>query len=242
MTVLRAGLLFPALFLPALAAGACTSETSTLSGQDIVSGIPWTAPEEARYRLMDGDEVVGSAVLRIEPQNGGFTFTQEFESGEFRDEVMVVADAETLRARSVDRVIDGPDGARRWQVQYEGNTAVVLQHTEDEERRDELTAPALFYDSWMDVFVWRTIDFREGYEATYVDVLSATLAKPQVISQTLRVTGIETVEVPAGTFQAWRLEVRSSGGNQKAWYADTETRPLVRYDNGSQVFELLSLE
>lgn len=225
-----------------MALGACQSETSTLSDRDIVSGIPWTAPEEARYRLMDGDEEKGSGVLRIEPQNGGFRFTQEFESDEFRDEVVAVADAESLRAESVARVIDGPEGARRWQVEYEGNTVVVVQRTEDDERRDEITAPTRFYDSWTDVFVWRTIDFREGYEATYADVLSATLARPEVISQTLKVTEKETVEVPAGTFQAWRLEIRSSGGKQKAWYADTETRPLVRYDNGSLIFELVSLE
>ena len=63
-----------------------------------------------------------------------------------------------------------------------------------------------------------------------------------MISQTVKVTEKETVEVPAGTFQAWRLEIRSSGGKQKAWYADTETRPLVRYDNGDLVFELVSIE
>jgi hypothetical protein len=55
------------------------------------------------------------------------------------------------------------------------------------------------------------------------------------------VTGRETVEVPAGTFETWRLEIRSPDGTQRAWYADTERRPLVRYDNGNLVFELLSL-
>ncbi len=242
MTLLRPGLIFAPLLVLALAAGACESETSTLSEQDVVATIPWTAPEEARYRVMEGDEVIGSGLLRIESQNGEFMFTQEFESDEFRDEVVSVADATTLRARSVERTIDGPDGPRRWMVEYEDNTAVVVQRTEDEERRDEVTAPTRFYDSWTDLFVWRTIDFREGYEATYADVLSATLAKPQVITQTLKVTGRETVEVPAGDFNAWRLEIRSSGSTQKAWYADTEARPLVRYDNGSQVFELISIE
>ena len=102
--------------------------------------------------------------------------------------------------------------------------------------------PTRSYDSWTDVFLWRTIDFRDGYEASYSDVLSATLARPQVISQTVRVKGKETVIVPAGTFEAWRLEIRSDDGSQEAWYADTATRPLVRYDNGSLVFELLSLQ
>ena len=242
MTAWRLGVVIAGLGLLALVVGACESESSTLSDHDIVSAIPWTAPEEARYRLMSGDEVEGSGVLRIETDNGGFSFTQEFESGEFHDKVVAVVDAGTLRAISVDRTIDGPEGERRWQVTYDGSNAVVLQATEDDERTDEVTAPTRFYDSWTDVFVWRTIAFREGYEATYSDVLTATLTTPKVISQALKVTGLETVEVPAGTFQAWELEIRSSGGKQKAWYADTENRTLVRYDNGSRVFELLSLE
>lgn len=239
--MVRAGLLLAALSLLALTTAACQEETSTLSGGDIVSNIPWTTPEEARYRLLDGEEVKGTAVLRIEPAEGEITLTQEFESDEFRNEVVAVAD-ETMRPKSVEYVIEGPEGARRWQVEYTGGVAVVIQRTEGDERRDEIRVPSHSYDSWTEIFLWRTIDFHDGYEASYTDVLSATLARPQVISQTLAVTGKETVEVPAGTFQAWRLEIRSSAGEQVAWYADTETRPLVRYDNGDLVFELLSLE
>jgi hypothetical protein len=53
---------------------------------------------------------------------------------------------------------------------------------------------------------------------------------------TLRVIGKETVRVPAGEFQAWRLEVKTSNAKQTAWYADTPTRPLVRYDNDRGLF------
>jgi hypothetical protein len=238
----RAGLHLAALSFLALAMAACQEETSTLSGEDIVSNIPWQAPEEARYRLLDGEELRGSGVLRIESDDEETTFTQEFKSEEFRDEVVAVADAQTLRARSVQRVIEGPEGPRRWQVEYRDSTALVIQRSEDDERRDDVSAPSHSYDSWTDIFLWRTIDFHEGYQATYADVLSATLAEPQVISQTLEVTGKETVEVPAGSFDTWRLEIRSSGGKQKAWFADDEARTLVRYDNGDLVFELLSPE
>jgi hypothetical protein len=51
----------------------------------------------------------------------------------------------------------------------------------------------------------------------------------------------EDVQVPAGNFQAWRLEIRSGGRTQKAWYADDARRTLVRYDNGELVFELESI-
>jgi hypothetical protein len=186
--------------------------------------------------------VKGSGVLRIESADGEITFTQVFESEEFRDGVMAVADAQTLRAKSVRRVIEGPEGPRHWEVEYRDSAALVIQRTEDDERRDEVSAPIRSYDSWTDIFLWRTIDFHEGYKAAYTDVLSATLAEPQVISQMLEVTGRETVEVPAGTFQAWRLEIRTSTGKQKAWFADDEARTLIRYDNGDIVFELLSVE
>jgi hypothetical protein len=243
VTVLRAGLpLTTALSLAVLTMVACQGETSVLSSEEIVSGIPWQAAEEANYRLMDGDKVLGSGVLRIESAQGQITLTQEFKSEDFRDAVVAVVDARTLQASSVRRVIEGPEGPRSWEVGYQDSTAQVVQRAEGDERRDEVSVPAHSYDSWTDLFLWRTIDFHDGYEATYSDVLSATLAEPQVISQTLEVTGRETVEVPAGTFQAWRLEVRSSGGKQKAWFANDEARTLVRYDNGKEVFELLSVE
>jgi hypothetical protein len=239
---LRPGPLLALACLLAVAFAACKSDSVTLSGQEILSTIPWRAPEQARYRLLDGGEVQGSGVLVIESQDGEFSFRQEFESEEFRDKTVAVADGGTLQPKSVQRVIEGPDGERSWEVTYEGGIATVVQRSQDDERRDEVTVPTRSYDSWTDVFLWRTIDFRAGYEATYVDVLSATLAKPGVISQKLRVTGRETIVVPAGTFEAWRLEITSSDGSQTAWYADTPERLLVRYDNGSLVFELESLE
>jgi hypothetical protein len=164
------------------------------------------------------------------------------KSEEFHDETTAVSDSTTLAPLSVDRVIDGPDGERHWEVTYVNGTAVVNQRSDEDEREDRLSTPAHSYDSATDLFLWRTIDFREGYETTYVDILTAVLAKPEVISQKLEVRGKETVEVPAGTFEAWRLKISSGDGDQTAWYADTPERPLVRYDNGRQVFELLSLE
>ena len=232
----------PIAALALLALAGCKSETTTLSGEALVSDIPWPASEVARYRLLDGDDEKGSGVLTIDSQGGRVTFRQTFESEDFKDAVEAVVDGVTMEPESVQRAIDGPDGERRWEVLYEGGVAKVVQHSEDDERQDNLSVPTRSYDSWTDVFLWRTIEFRDGYEASYSDVLSATLARPQVISQTVRVMGKETVVVPAGTFEAWRLEIRSDDGSQEAWYADTDTRPLVRYDNGSLVFELLSLE
>jgi hypothetical protein len=56
----------------------------------------------------------------------------------------------------------------------------------------------------------------------------------------LKVVDSEQVTVPAGTYQAWKLEIDSGGETQTAWYAADATHLLLRYDNGQQLFELKS--
>lgn len=225
-----------------LLAAACVGGSDDLVGQEVVSEIPWAGAEAARYRLMDGDELKGSGVLTIEPRDGELVLRQEFQGGGFTDRATAVVDAATMRPRRVERVIEGPKGRRECLATYSSGLAVVEQRSAKDERRDELDVPSPSYDSWTDIFLWRTLSFDTGFRATYVDVLTCTLARPQLTSVTLEVAGKEEVVVPAGSFQAWRLEIRSKGQTQKAWFADAPGRPLVRYDNGSLIFELLSLE
>ena len=58
----------------------------------------------------------------------------------------------------------------------------------------------------------------------------------------LEVKGVEHVTVPAGSFEVWHLEVSSDGTDQDAWYSTEDSRVLVKYDNGPQVFELTSVK
>jgi hypothetical protein len=223
-----------------LAAAACGGDTTVLSGREVVSVIPWTTPETAHYRLLDGDDVKGTGELRIEAQGDTLVFRQSFAfpDEKLTDDISVIADAATLQPLSAERAIDGPEGARHCQAKYTNGKVKVEQQSEKDQRTDELDVPTRSYDSWSDLFLWRTLAFAADYEASYSDVLSCTLAKPQVISVVLKLKEKENVTVPAGTFQAWRLEIRSGGRTQKAWYADDPARTLVRYDNGDLVFEL----
>lgn len=210
--------------------------------REIVSEIPWTGPETFKYRLLQGDDVKGSGALTLSVTSSTFVMEQAFEipEEEVTDSISAEVEADTLKPRKVERVIDGPEGERRCEATYAENTVTVEQRAGEDERTDTLSVPTPHYDSWSDLFLWRTIEFFEGQELEYVDVLSCSLAKPDVLSIVLKVKEKEEVEVPAGTFQAWRLEIRSGGRTQKAWYADDERRTLVRYDNGDLVFELES--
>jgi len=231
------------LLIATFIALACSGGEDDLVAREIVSEIPWTGPETFEYRLLQGDDVKGSGALTLSVTTTTFVMEQAFEipEEEILDSISAEVEADTLRPRRVERVIDGPEGERRCEAAYAENTVTVAQRAGEDERTDTLSVPTPHYDSWSDLFLWRTVEFFEGQELKYVDVLSCSLAKPDILSVVLKVKEKEDVEVPAGTFQAWRLEIRSGGRTQKAWYADDERRTLVRYDNGDLVFELESI-
>jgi hypothetical protein len=228
--------------LAALAAACGEDGSSFPASGDIISTTPWNVPESATYRLLDGDDVVGSGVLSIGRDGDALVLRQAFEipGEEITDDVTVMADPATLRPSLVARAITGPEGQRRCLATYSDTDVTVEQESVQGQRTDELELPAAAYDTWADLFLWRTLAFGQDLELGYRDVLTCSLARPEVLSVVLKIKRIEDVSVPAGDFRAWRLEVRSGGRTQKVWYADDPARTLVRYDNGDLVFELES--
>jgi len=223
-------------------AGCSEDDGGTISGGGtLLVDIPWTVPETTSYKLFNDEEEIGSAQLSIEAGGqGDNTYKQSFEfpGRQISDDVVVTAGADSLAPDTVNRVVVSPDGRRTWEVAYAASTVTVVQEDEDDERTDTIDIPRTSYDTWTDLFLWRTLDFKEGYEVKYAAVVTADFARPDVISIVLKVTGLETVTVPAGTYETWRLEIRSGGRTQKAWIANDDQRTLVRYDNTELVFEL----
>jgi len=243
---LRQALALVLLTLAAVASfvGCSDDDGGTISGGGtLLVDIPWSVPETNSYQLFNDGEEIGSAELSIEEAGSGnskFLQSFEFPGRQITDDVEVIAGADTLAPESVDRVVVSPEGRREWSATYDSSSVTVVQEDEDDERTDTIDIPRTSYDTWTDLFLWRTIEFTEGYEVKYEGVVTADFAKPNVISIVLKVTGLEMVTVPAGTFDAWRMEIRSGGRTQKAWIANDDERTLVRYDNTELVFELES--
>jgi hypothetical protein len=237
-----ARLFIPLIVLVFVFGSGCGDDEELAASGPVIGTIPWEVPETSNYRLLDGDDEIGSAVLTVDaaeaPETSVFSQVFEFPDREITDEVLVSAGAETLAPQTVTRDVTGPEGKREWDVTYEDGQVTVHQTDEDDERTDTLAVPLSSYDTWTDLFLWRTLDFREGFEVKYLGVVTADFKKPEVITISLKVAGLETVEVPAGTFSAWELEVRAGGRTQRAWIEDQEQRRLVRYDNTELVFEL----
>lgn len=230
------------LAVTALALAACSNNDDDLIAREIVSVIPWDPPQEWSYAISQDDDEIGTGRLSVREVTGELVFTQEFDfpDRDITDDAVVRTDAIDLFPVSTSRTVDGEEGVRTCTAEYSSPDVSVHDESEEGERDDVLEYPLPAYDSWMDIFLWATIDFSVGYETPYVDVLVCKLAKPDLLGTRLKVVEQEEITVPAGTFEAWHLEIKSGGETQHAWYTADEARTLVRYDNGpgELVFEL----
>lgn len=239
----RAGTAGLAGALLLLLAAACSESDQPLVANEVVSTIPWPATESATYRVTQ-DDIEGQCVLTIEVIGAETAFGQACEGAGFTDTVTVVADSETLRPLSTERTITGPEGTVSCEATYDSATLNVTWTSPDDLRRSQLDVPQISYDTWGDLFLWRTLQYGENYDQNYIDVASCTnpRAEPETVGVRLTVDDIEQVAVPLGSYETWRLQIRSEGQTQDAWYSTGGDRILVKYDNGDQVFELVALD
>jgi len=234
-----------ALGLGSILLAACSlADEESLPTQDVVGSIPWTVGEETSYIIMDGDKVKGTGVLRIDQEDSQLRLSQHYQNPDFDDRSSVLVDSQTLKPIEAEREITGDEGVLRIDVHYAGRIAEIERVATDkggqeEQRIDRLEVPEHAYDTGASLFLWRTIPMQVEYRAAYRSMATAVVGKSQENTVTLRVLRQETVEVPAGAFQAWRLEVRApSGVKQTAWFAADTARRLLKYDDGQFTFLL----
>ncbi len=244
-TIAFAGLIAIAAFALGVA---CLEERSACAqeDQDIVESIPWSDDERAEYVLLDrsSQEECGTGTLTVERQGDQFQLTLHFEDGTNSDTSIVMVDDETLQPFSVRRERHIEDEVEAVEGEYDREEQVirVVEFIDDDEPR---TVPRrldedLYYDNESSLFIWRTIKFEEGYIVKYNTVL---VNQGGVLREvTLRVAGKEEVQVPAGTFDAWRVDISTEGLSQVAFFADTPEHQMVFYDNSVSIFELTSFE
>jgi Protein of unknown function (DUF3108) len=231
----RALPLFSVFFL--VVALACTSGESGPPTSDVAGPAPWSGDEKQTYALVnkDGDEQ-GSGILAIVVDGEMTKLVQTYVSDTAHDTTELVVDSTTLKPTSSTRDIEPASGdAQHIEVQYTDEGALIKQN---QDKQSGLSVPEHSYDNDSSLFLWRTLPLADGYQASYNTIITNRRARQKV---NLRVTGTETITVPAGTFETWRLEITTSNARQVAWFTKTPEHQMVRYDNDRNlIFELTS--
>lgn len=219
-------------------------QAKRVTTRDIVANIPWADEEHADYVLLkeNGEDDLGNGTLSVERQGNEFEFRSEFANDEASDSSVMHVDAQTLKPHTIRREIHDKADVQILDATYNTKDKVLeIVQTIDGKRlpRPERLDREHYYDNETSVFLWRTIKFRKDYQAYYYSILANQGGEEQLLK--LEVVGKEEIEVPAGTFNAWRLEISTPGGRQIAWYTDTPEHTLVRYDTTRNVLELRSM-
>jgi len=244
--------LVASLLLAGCASGGPSAETS-----DIFQAAPWASGEELNYQILDSDlEVMGTGVLASVVVEGQIALEQQYVEAAppaglspITDEVTVFVNPSTLRPERGMRVArgredDGDPTYDRWAWLYgtneDGEPTVTIEHFEAEDDDDPsertLRLRDHYYDNESSLWLWRSVDLTEAYEAFYVSV-NALERNQQTVN--LRVPQTEMITVPAGEFEAYRLLLRNGRAVRTAWIEAVEPHRILRWDNGSSILELL---
>jgi hypothetical protein len=224
----------------------CASVGPSPSTSEVFERAPWPASERIEYRLVDDLGVeVGQGVLSVTSEREAITLHQAYieaappsGAAPTTDEITLRVEAGTLRPMQGERVTVRRDSQgemveqqTQWSYSEEANPRLLADR--------EIRLREHYYDNESSLWLWRGLGFTEGYEDSYVSV-NAFEGSQQTVN--LRVPQIETVEVPAGTFETWRLLVRTGRAVRTAWIEVAQPHRVVRWDNGELIFEMTGYE
>src|SRR5690606_13037452 len=249
--------LLAGLMLAALTVAGCASEGPSDETSDVFQAAPWQSAESLQYRVLRSDgEVIGAGTLSSGAQDGQLALRQEYTEAEtpegaepIVDEVTVFVNPSTFRPAGGERVArgrddDGEPTYDRWSWTYgtdeDGEPTVTIEHfdaeDDDDPSEDTLELREHYYDNESSLWLWRSIDLTEEYDANYVSVNPMEASRQTV---NLRVPQTEMVTVPAGEFEAFRLLFRNGRAVRTAWVEAAPPHRILRWDNGSSIMELM---
>ncbi len=217
--------------------------------QPLVFGaVPWAVGERSTYRVTDiNDNFAGSMVYEIDAGgevvgDDGWTIRRLLDTQGDTEALSVEVRARGLRPSfsSLDRLENGL--RQTVTAEYDGSQVdlrIVGEPRLDTYERVQIISSALD-DRTLPMLI-RALPLAPGY-ATRLDTF-----RPVTGNQTsviLSVRGEEMVDVPAGSFEAWRVRLDFGEVEQELWVSQTAPYPVVRIEDGFTrgVFELETFE
>ncbi len=228
---MRPLLLVPLIVLPLL----LTSCSATVTTQVLTVTRPLPQQEQSHYRVVnDKGEQVGTALLAIapdsDPANARLTLDYDFGPTQ-KDTGVVVVNRTTMKPVRAERTVI--DGDKRYvtRAEYSGNKVAVVLEDGGKGRRTEATLGESAYDNLSSLFLWRTLDLSAGSEVRYGNIIIDP--KRGGISRavaTIEDAGRGNVATATGDELGSRVQFRSAGITNGAWYRLEGGRVLLKYD------------
>lgn len=185
---------------------------------------PSTQPHSFKARIEAGPQNVAlqmKSVIEQTPEGWRATDTMQTPMGEATDVTLLDGETFAVRKRTLKQ------GPMQIEFGVEGGKATGKMQMGAQSRPIDIALEGpLFADGAGPAVVLAALPLAEGYSIAY-RTLDLQTQKTKLYA--LKVTGSESVSVPAGTFDCWRVEIEpadGSPGKQTLFVARKERRPV----------------
>lgn len=252
-----AGRLAVAAASAVLLASACGGIDTPDARPPVFAAAPWDGVERFTYELKQREYVYGRCTLETIPEvEPGITQLNRLCQGvadeEFRDDATVFVDSQTLEPISAQRVNTNTEtGERVTRTAEYGNEEgiITFQVIQDDGKTNRATrempepteavpAVAVYEDEAL-FWLIRGLPLTEGYATEYTTASTMTV---RVFNVEVAVEGRETVTVPAGTFDAWNVRIKTSAATNRLWVEAAAPHRIVKANIEFLTYELVETE
>ncbi len=243
----------------ALLLAACGSSDDAPTSQ-IFEAPTWNGPERVTYDLLyEGGDLYGYCTLETEPDGDTTTVRRmctDPDGEGHRDDGMAVIDSETLRPLESQRVVTRADEHTEttFSGSYDEDSAYLTfeqvnldtHQVEDAFDTDrELPEPTEespepgYYDDESLFWLVRGIPLEEGFEGAYHNI---NLGIARIVVAEVTVEEQETIEVPAGEYDTWRVRLQTASVTQRLWVDTEEPHRVIQAEIEDLTYALRSYD
>ncbi len=218
------------LFLALLVAGCGPAATATPVP---ALAIPWGAGDRAEYSLTVAGQAAGTLVFTTAPgTGGGYVLTTETTAGAVKDVSKVRVDGSLVPLGATREVTGAGASDFSLMTVYDGKGKLSIEaKTSEGTKAATISVPSGCWDNDESLFAIRALPLAENYKKSFALVVGATA---NVVTTNLAVVGKEDVEVPAGRFTTYKVELTVTDTKLYAWYDASAPHHLVKYESSGK--------
>ncbi len=210
----------------------------------IFGDAPWGDGEVSVYRVTDLRGAYAGSTRYDLTRLDDSTWSLRRETSAQGTQEIVVVDMSVgeYRPREATLVRIDASGSEQVRTRYQGSEAnLELTSKQNVTTYQRVNIPSDARDQRTLPMLARTLPLADRYATRLNSFLPIV---PILDRVTLRVAGRETVQVPAGEFETWRVVLDTGDSQTEIWVGVDAPHPLVKYEDGRNqgVYELIEFQ
>jgi hypothetical protein len=219
--------LYTILVLAAIMVAMITYTRGDPRGRVVITP-PWQPGEVSVLEIRDSHgQLIAPWELRIDSNGKATLFTSDQHGSTYSEHAMVAADPDTLVPIRTELTYESDHGRIVYAALY-GEDGVSIEASvpgQNEESIVELPDTP-YFDNEQFIMVIRALPLKRNFKATLKDVITRAAMKTTI---TLNVAKKEKLEVPAGSFETWKVDLMGTG--RTVWIAVPHPHQIVRFED-----------